>query len=718
MTDPILFNIEESDAFLKPFLSGIKPFVYPSIVEFLEKEIRLPKKGNAEPGLIKMCRTPYMRKVYEWLHPDSRVWKLVVMKGAQLSFTAAILNLIAYYMRHNPETILFVQKTKELARTFSENKLDPFLKANKTLLRLMAEDGGTDKKLTKEFIDGSINMVGAQRADDLRSLAIALLLMDECDSFTRNAEGQGLPGHLAEARLRTYKGNRQAFYVTTPTFDGRSFIQDEYNQAQARAQLYIPCQRCGYFQKIEFENIDYDENNPADVRGLRCIACQGLTEEHEKDIFLEEAEWRYDVDIPEEKIETLGIQISSLYSPLGWYSWPEATVHYTNAVKKNDDVALITFTNLVLGLPHKVEGDCADWETVQANARDYEADTIPDENILVLTCGVDVQGDRLEAQVWGFTPDQQRYSIAYEVFGGDTHAEGAHRSQKERKRYWDSGQVWNDLTDFINKTWEHPSGAQLPITLTMIDSGSGKHTATVYEYCSRFPFNKVRAIKGRGQLQTILSAPKDMYLTESGKRKKLNGKKFQLVGVNVVKSEIYASVTQSPPEDGIYPPGTYHFRDWGEEYFRQLCSNVFVLTENKSGASWTYVKENHENDEALDTTVYARAAFTAMKGDTWSKRKWDALRRMILAAAPKAKARQSKRQAEKVSKKLKKEKALVIPPIPQSASEKKREAMHKANQSIDLSEIRKKNQGDLLSSIKKRNRKKDRTMLRTGIKDF
>lgn len=702
MDEPVVYDLDDNEAFFKAFMNSMKTFENPPVIEFLEKNIELPKKGNSEPGRFSVDRVPFIRPIYEMQHPDSMVYKTTIVKGAQLGLTLLILNVIAYNMVNDPETMLFVEKNAKSARKFAVDKLEPYLKANPVLNRLIQLDRSSVTKTVKEFLDGSINLVGACNADDLRSRSVSRLFGDECDSWTRNTEGQGLPSELAEARLRTFKGRSKIIYVSTPTFTGRSFIEDQYNASDVRCSVHTPCQRCGFFQKIEFENLVYDKDRPENVEGLRCISCKKITREEEKNKFLSEYKYIYDKEIPQNRQYSVGIHISSLYSPMEWYSWAEATKHYEDAMRKNDDSSLITLNNIVLGKSYAITGDCADWEKVKEKAEDYEEDTIPNPDILVLTCGVDVQHSHLEAEVLGITADLQFYSISYQVFDGQT--------ARDKKKYWDSGQVWNDLTDFLSKTWEHPSGAQLPILMTMIDSGD--QTSSVYEYCSKFPFRSIRAIKGRGQLQTILSPPRDMYITEGRNRRRLDGKKFQLIGTNILKGEIYGALLKDPPEPGDKFPRVYyhHPRTYSDEYFKQLCSNVLLAQNSRNGTTYTYDKDggNYGKDEVLDCKVYARAAFTALKGDTWSKRKWDAHRRTVLASAPKRKIREKKTKTEEkppLPKKQTKKSEIKRPGLPQSASDIKKQKMHDGKKSIDIEMLRSKNKSDLLSSLKKRKKR-------------
>ena len=113
-----------------------------------------------------------------------------------------------------------------------------------------------------------------------------------------------------------------------------------------------------------------------------------------------------------------------------WVKWKEIVLKYNEA--KDEPYELMVWWNTYLGLPYEDEiNEDIDPEYLYKNRRIHYQAEIPDD-VLFLTCGVDVQDDRLELEVLGFN-EKERYGIIYKVLYGDP---GANK-------------VWNQLDEFL-----------------------------------------------------------------------------------------------------------------------------------------------------------------------------------------------------------------------------------------------------------------------------
>jgi phage terminase large subunit GpA-like protein len=95
-------------------------------------------------------------------------------------------------------------------------------------------------------------MTGANSAVGLRSLPARYLFLDEVDAYPPSADEEGDPVALAEARTLTFAHRRKIFLVSTPTIQGISRIEREY---QASDQYFVPCPHCGTMQWLRFERL-------------------------------------------------------------------------------------------------------------------------------------------------------------------------------------------------------------------------------------------------------------------------------------------------------------------------------------------------------------------------------------------------------------------------------------------------------------------------------
>lgn len=112
------------------------------------------------------------------------------------------------------------------------------------------------------------------------------------------------------------------------------------------------------------------------------------------------------------------------------------------------------------------------------NRREIYAAEVPDD-VLYLTAGVDVQDDRFEVEVVGWGEGTESWGVRYQKIFGDML----------------SDQVWDDLDNFLLRTWHKADGTAYPLLATCIDSG-GHHTDEVYRFAKERLNRRIFAIKG------------------------------------------------------------------------------------------------------------------------------------------------------------------------------------------------------------------------------
>ena len=106
---------------------------------------------------------------------------------------------------------------------------------------------------------------------------------------------------------------------------------------------------------------------------------------HQKQSMLARGEWRAGA---KGDGKTAGFHISSLYSPVGWFSWGDAAKQFEQAQKNSS--LLQVFVNTVLGETWTLLGEAPDWKTLYDRREEYNTGIIP-RGGLFLTAGADVQ---------------------------------------------------------------------------------------------------------------------------------------------------------------------------------------------------------------------------------------------------------------------------------------------------------------------------------------
>jgi phage terminase large subunit GpA-like protein len=577
---------------------AIRPDPLLTVSEWSDRHRMLSQRASAEPGHWRTDRTPYLREIMDCLSATSAVEKVVFMKGAQVGGTEAGNNWLGYVIDIAPGPMLMVQPTVEMAKRNSKTRIAPLIEESPRLREKVRDPRSRDSGnslLAKEFPAGVVAMAGANSAAGLRSMPVRYLFLDEPDAYPGDVDGEGDPCSLAEARTRTFS-RRKIFYVSTPTLAGRSRIEREFLDGDMRF-FNVPCPHCGALQPLVWEQMRWEENRPETVR-YQCIHCEEAFEEHHKSKILQAGRWV--PQNPEGKWRSY--HISSLYSPLGWFSWPECVEASLKA--RRTDEAMRVFQNTILGLTYADTGEAPDWELLYGRREGYPLGQAPAE-VAFITAGVDVQKDRLELEVVGWGPSLESWSLDYRVLHGDTAGD----------------EVWAELSRVVQQEYPREDGLALPIRMVAIDTGY--RTQEVYRWVQGQNAQRVMAIKGRDQQSTIISPPSTVEVTIRGKRMR-GGVKVWPVGVSVAKSELYGWLRRKLPEnldDGL-PFGWCHFPQHPEEYFKQLTAESLVSRVVRGYQKYQWEKTRDRN-EALDCRIYARAACMAVGADRWDAKRWE-----------------------------------------------------------------------------------------------
>ena len=574
----------------------------------------------AEPGRWRTERTPYLREIMDQLSPASAVQRVVFMKGSQIGGTECGNNWLGYIIHLAPGPVMAVAPTVELAKRNSKQRVEPLIEDVPELRERVkparSRDSG-NTMLSKEFVGGLLILTGANSAVGLRSMPARYLFLDEIDAYPGDVDGEGDPILLAERRSATFNRRRKVFMVSTPTVKGLSRIQREFEASDQRF-YHVPCPHCGHFQPLRFTQLRWPEGHPHQVSYV-CEACEELIQEHHKTAMLALGRWQPTAA----GNGTAGYHLSSLYSPVGWFSWADAAAMFEQA-KQNPEL-MKGFVNTVLGEPYEETAEAPEWQRVYERREPYPVGVVPLGG-LFLTAGVDVQKDRLECEIVAWGRHKESWSVDYLVLAGDT-------ARPE---------VWEKLSCYLEKDWPHAGGNTLPIRVMGVDSGYA--TQDVYAWVRGHPqavwgANGARASQPR-TVVAVKGQERDTALILSVSKADVGGKRRGLrvwnVSGPVAKLELYRWLKLERPttDELAYPPGYCHFPQYGEEYFKQLTAERRVIRIHRGFPRATWEKDPTRNNEALDCRVYARAAASVFGLDRMTDQKWRALEEALGTRLP------------------------------------------------------------------------------------
>lgn len=589
-----------------------------TVSEWADRYRILARDAAREPGPWRTDRTPYLRDIMDALSDNSGYRIVVFLKGAQLGGTELGLNWVGYTIDVAPAQMMVVWPTKEDIKSNVRIRIDPLIESTPSIAEKVTEAAARDaanNTFLKQFAGGFLAFAGANSTAQLRSKPVKKLFLDEIDEYPQNANQQGDPLDLAAARTRTFGSEATIFFNSTPTLKGSSRIEAVYQTTDMR-RYYVQCPFCKVYQVLSWDQIRYETSRP-DLAWYECPHCAGRIENHHKATMLPGGEWRpeRDCEIP----GRIGFELSALYSPVGMFSWGDCAVEYEKA--KDNPQKMQVFVNTILGQSYEKKGERPEWDRLYMRRGGYELGTVP-EGVLLITAGIDVQKDRIEAEVVGWGRGKQSWSLGYYVFPGDT---GKLDSE-----------AWDGLRDFLTMGFAHPAaGVVMPINRAAIDSGY--ETSTVYNFARGYEPTQLIVTKGSDSLVQPVGIPRSVDVKLPNGKIAKRAIKYYPVGVSHMKHELYTWLRLEKQETGKAPPGYCHFPEYGEEFFRQITAETFVRHESHKTheirGEW---KKIRERNEALDCRIYARAAAASLRIDLFSGPQWERLEQSLGISAPEA----------------------------------------------------------------------------------
>ena len=515
---------------------------------------------------------------------DPHIDTVVIMSSAQVGKTEILNNIIGFFVHLDPAPILLLQPTLDMAEAWSKDRFAPMLRDTKVLHGLVKDPRSRDSGNTllhKRFPGGHITMAGANSPASLASRPIRIVLCDEVDRYPVSAGTEGDPVNLAKKRSTTF-WNRKLVLTSTPTIKGASRIEAAFEQSDKR-RFYVPCPHCGEFQTLKWSQIKWekdetkhgDEKHRVSTVQYQCEHCACTILDSDKPEALKKGKW-----IAENNFSGIaGFHLSELYSP--WVTFGQMVTEFLRAKKLPE--TLKTWVNTSLGETWEEAGEVVEADSLMARKESWGLEA--PEQVVLVTAGVDVQGDRLEIEVKGWGIGEESWSLDYRVFYGDPAQEN----------------VWQELDKFLLKPIKSKTGLSLNIACTCVDSG-GHHTQAVYQFCADRAIRGVFAIKGVSQTGKPLV----------GRPSRSNRYKLRLypIGTDTAKEVIFSRLKITEPSYGYY-----HFPfDRDKEYFLQLTAEKQVTTFNKGAAKREWIKIRARN-EVLDCNVYALAALKLLNPD-------------------------------------------------------------------------------------------------------
>jgi len=636
--------------------------------------------GKPFPGPYRYSRTPYWREIINRFASSDPMRWMAIMKGAQIGFSAGVLiPMLLWMIKNEPANTYFLvgspllveKATEKLDIGINNAGLRDYIKPQ-ALRKRANKSGDTNNK--KEFAGGYIHIGSANNHKEIRDVSLKNGLFDDYESVKRASKESGKTSDLLEQRFAAYADSHKICYGSTPERDEESNIKEVYLLGDQRKYLVkAPC--CGAYIELKWTVPVKDQEGKvggitwqlseeghvieASV-GYTCQECGGFFDDKNKDELLNSGRWE-----PTAKPSKPGYysyHISSLYAPLGMYSW----YHYACVYMKNnpvgqprDEEGHKTFVNTCLGETYVEPGMSIKPNQLQLNIRTYKIGTVPESQsiadgngkIVLLTCAADLGGRvaginseyddvRLDFEVIAHSESGSTYSIMHGSIGTFIPNQSWKKKEEINREMWSydiskPNNVWKEFDKIINAQYPIDTGGTFSISITGIDTGFAE--AHAFNYIDRSN-SLIVGLKGDKEDKYV-----PYHIEQSSFKIGASRSNLYMVRVGQLKDKLMARINFKWDKTSIdpQPPGYLNFPQPSdglylyENYFSHYEAEHRVLDKNGNfiWAKKTATSQNHHFDVNIYNTavkdIFVHKMFKELKLDT-KEHNWRNFANLIL----------------------------------------------------------------------------------------
>ena len=549
------------------------PVIAPSA--FAEAEVILPASANAIPGPLRLAS--YQRELVDAVAADD-VEIIVLMLSSQVGKSLSVDAQLMHSIACAPGPMLHVSPTGAGSEDFVRDRFDPLVGSSPTLRKLIGtgqgkrkgSTGGANSLASKSFPGGQLNFASSHKPAELAARAIKYLFLDEVDRFAQSAGVEGCPIQLALKRTKSFEQGRgrKVVIVSTPTSRTASRINEYFLRGDQR-RFMIACTEkdCGHVGPLLFKNLHWRDGEP-ETAFMSCDGCGVEINEAKRRELIERGEW-----VATAKGEK-GIRSYHLNELASKFSTMESVARQAEAAKTPLQRQVFHNTALAEVYDAGTEVELTASELQQRGesiAAPYTA------NIQFITCGVDVQGNRLEASFLAHHADETHTVLNHLKLMGDT----------------SGNEVWQSLDVALGTIFPLANGKSLGVMATAVDSGFNADKVTAFVTSQRRKSRQCYAVKGRSGF--------DQPALKWGGRLK-GVMKLLLVGVDGVKLTVQKHLAMQ-----TVGPGYIRLPDHlPPEYFEGLAAEELRVKIVKGAPRFEYHRTYRFN-EPLDCLTYAKA---------------------------------------------------------------------------------------------------------------
>lgn len=600
---------------------AIAPPLPPDITRWCEENIVFDDRSPIR-GPYDRTRFPFLTEIHECLSPEHPAREVTVRGSAQFGKTVSVLQpTLGAWHEYGPLDSLAVFPTTSAAQEWVNNKWQPMRRQAPSLLTVFGDGRGENKDaiMNQETVtrNGSLKVASAGSPNDLTGTSRRLIIMDDLSKWEMTDKGD--PEFLAISRAEAFE-EAKILRISTPLVAGTCRITKAFLRSDQRF-YHVPCPHCGNMAPLTWENFRANlDPERLHAAHFTCEACGSVIQHSDKERMVRAGRWvprhprgdhpgfhLWRAYVPQRDWASIAVSYAQV---MGWTS--SAVTQATEEALKEQVEAETeqVFWNDVLGLPYEQASKGPDWTALRDRVENAADDmqplgrgVVPARGVL-LTAGVDCQGDRMEVHIVAYGPRLQRWVIDYKVI--------PHHIGDEAGR--------EALNALLKTTWKTERGLRLPLDGLAIDFGA--FSEDVWAWSRAHSYTRVMLVKGSSSQNGPIMLPAKLDRRSDGQARRAQKKAF-LLNVSQMKADFYGWLGKEDPVER----GFVRFAAaLGDEYYRQITAEVRVLVRNRAGvvtSKWDLVEPTRRN-EGLDTMLYSEAmarrkGWASLTDEQWAR---------------------------------------------------------------------------------------------------
>lgn len=610
--------------------------------EWSQKYLKLPAENSDTPGNYDLYYAPYLFGVFAALD-DPLIGEVCAMKAAQVAWTTALIAYILARVDSSPSAMIGMFSSEGAARDFSDEKLVPIVQASSRLrgkIDTTTSKRSGNRALHKNFPGGFLKLISSNAVRSVKSTPAKFVFVEEPDDSNENVKDQGDSVLLLWERTKRQR-NPKKVLGGTPSVKGFSRVERHILRSDRRV-LPVECHDCGESHVLNFENVAWDETEREwhteygkalpETAVYACPHCGSAWDDFQRKENIRNTVYKaMDAGDPlcgwVATADFSGVagymELSELYTCLPGAGIAELVKAHLEAEYRSgqgDENARVVFVNSKLGRPYEFDDERDNAESLQKRAQEddysqHEELFCPLDGLLV-TCGIDVQHDRIELTIRAWGRNEESWLLYY----GAIYASAGCVEK--------SDPVWDALDQQVFAPITHEGGARIYVAAISIDSSDGTTSDAVYNWVrtrsKKYPQRLIMAIKGASSGDPeIFATPKIKSVDHRNPKKQTkadrHGVKIFIVGTNKAKDWLAGHMKLT----GCGPGRFHYYADVRTDYFEHMTSEAKVPSKRNPGKKvWTL--RAGRRCEAWDCEVYALHAARAkrvhlLKPDEWTR---------------------------------------------------------------------------------------------------